>query len=800
MTTIASEQPRVLVPGLMMLGAGVERYRVVGGGATVVALAAGDELEVVDPEGRQRCELVAFDADGRSDPALLGPAGADGNGRGLGSTGEPAALDILSAELQDARRVRAGLERAGIDLTSVRAASPLRLLDGDTPPGTRARMVAHADVACVVAAPGEAMSAHGGAPPTDLIAYVHRRDPAIDEGRPLLPAPLADPSQDLIVEHSTAAAYQVAKGDWFQVVDVEGRQCSDFQCFAAADLEAGTELCLDATITRTLMGTTCPAPGLYSKFYNARMQPLVEVVQDTVGRHDTFNTACNPRYYEEMGYPGHINCTENINGVLDPYGVANRRGWEAINFFYNTQLDDANQIYLDEPWSRPGDYVLLRALQDLVCVSTSCPDDIDAANGWTPTDIAVRVYGAANRFKKATAIRMTADSEAQLTKETGFHPRTSALTRSFSEYCGYWLADSYTGHGPIEEYWACRQAAAAIDLSPLRKYEVTGPDAELLMQTCVTRNVRKLADGQVSYTAMCLDTGGMIDDGTVFRLGQQNFRWIGGQLGYSGVWLREQAQRLGLKVWVRSSTEQLHNLQVQGPNSRQILEQVIWTRPDQPTITELGWFRFTIARIGDFDGIPLVVSRTGYTGELGYEVFCHPTDAPAVWDAVFEAGADHGLVPMGLAALDILRIESGLVFAGHEFCDQTDPYEAGIGFTVPLKTKEDDFIGRDALLKRRDNPQRRLVGLELSGGEPAAHGDGVYVGRNQVGVITSATISPTLRKNIALCRMAVEHAEIGTAVEVGKLDGHEKRIGAEVVRYPFYDPDKSRVRGIALPL
>ena len=800
MTTIAPEQPRVLVPGLLRLGPGVERYRVTGGGATVLALDAGDELEVVDPEGCQRCELVAFDAGGRSEVGLIGLDGADGNGSNLKSTGKPAALDILSAELRDARRVRAGLERASIDLTSLQAATPLRLLDGDTPPGTRARVVAHADVACVVAAPGEAMSAHGGAPPTDLIAYVHRRDPASGGDTPLLPAPLADPSQDFIVKHSSAVAYQVAKGDWFQVVDVEGRQCSDFQCFAVADLEAGAELCLDATITRTLMGATCPAPGLYSKFYNARMQPLVEVVQDTVGRHDTFNTACNARYYEEMGYPGHINCTENINGVLDPYGVGRRRGWEAINFFYNTQLDDANQIYLDEPWSRPGDYVLLRALQDLVCVSTSCPDDIDAANGWIPTDIAVRVYPAANRFKKATAIRMTADSEAQLTKETGFHPRTSALTRSFSEYCGYWLADSYTGHGPIEEYWACRQAAAAIDLSPLRKYEVTGPDAELLMQTCVTRNVRKLADGQVSYTAMCLDTGGMIDDGTVFRLGQQNFRWIGGQLGYSGVWLREQAQRLGLKAWVRSSTEQLHNLQVQGPNSRQILEQVIWTRPDQPTITELGWFRFTIARIGDFDGIPLVVSRTGYTGELGYEVFCHPSDAPAVWDAVFEAGADHGLVPMGLAALDILRIESGLVFAGYEFCDQTDPYEAGIGFTVPLKTKEDDFIGRDALLKRRDNPQRRLVGLELSGGEPAAHGDGVYVGRNQVGVITSATISPILRKNIALCRMAVEHAEIGTAVEVGKLDGHEKRIGAEVVRYPFYDPDKTRVRGIALPL
>ena len=786
----------MLVPGLLTLGRGVERYRVTGGGATVLALEAGDELEIVDPEGRQVCELIAFDTGGRSDPGLLGPAGTDGNGHAPG-TGEPAALGILSAGIHDARRVTAGLERAGIDLAAVRAAKSLRLLEGDTAPGSRARVVAHAGVACVVAAPGGTMSAHGGAPPTDLIAYVHRGELAAGaDPEPLLPAPLADPSQDFIVERSTAAAYEVARGDWFQVVDIEGRQCSDFQCFAVADLDAGADASLDATITRTLMGASCPAPGLYSKFYNARMQPLVEVVQDTVGRHDTFNTACNARYYEEMGYPGHINCTDNINDVLDPYGVARRRGWEAINFFYNTQVDDANQIYLEEPWSRPGDYVLLRALEDLVCVTTACPDDIDAANAWFPTDIAVRVYPAANRFKKATAIRMTADSEAQLTKETGFHPRTSALTRSFSEYCGYWLADSYTIHGPITEYWACRQAAAAIDLSPLRKYEVTGPDAELLMQTCVTRNVRKLADGGVSYTAMCHHTGGMIDDGTVFRLGRENFRWIGGQLGYSGVWLREQAQRLGLKAWVRSSTEQLHNLQVQGPNSRRILKQAIWTRPDQPTIAELGWFRFAIARIGDFDGIPLVVSRTGYTGELGYEVFCHPSDAPAVWDAIFEAGRPHGLVPMGLAALDMVRIEAGLIFAGHEFCDQTDPYEAGIGFTVPLNTKTDDFIGRDALIKRRDNPQRRLVGLELAGGEPAAHGDGVYTGRNQVGVITSATVSPVLRKNIALCRMAVEHAEIGTAVEVGKLDGHEKRIAAEVVRYPFYDPDKTRVRGL----
>ncbi|MGH3451581.1 MAG: glycine cleavage T C-terminal barrel domain-containing protein [Haloechinothrix sp.] len=142
----------------------------------------------------------------------------------------------------------------------------------------------------------------------------------------------------------------------------------------------------------------------------------------------------------------------------------------------------------------------------------------------------------------------------------------------------------------------------------------------------------------------------------------------------------------------------------------------------------------------------------------------------------------------------MLRIESGLVFAGYVFCDQTDPFEAGIGFTVPLKTKEDDFVGRDALIARKANPQRTLVGLELAGNEPASHGDCVHVGRSQVGVITSATRSPILRKNVALCRIAVQHAEIGTDVEVGKLDGHRKRIPAQVVRFPFYDPEKLRPR------
>jgi aminomethyltransferase len=331
-----------------------------------------------------------------------------------------------------------------------------------------------------------------------------------------------------------------------------------------------------------------------------------------------------------------------------------------------------------------------------------------------------------------------------------------------------------------------------MDLSALRKFEVIGPDAEALMQMAVTRDVKKLAVGQIFYAAMCFDTGGMIDDGTIFRLGPQNFRWICSD-DFCGVWLRELAQKNGLKVWVKSSTDQLHNAAIQGPKSREILNQVLWTPPLQPSILELKWFRFTIGRFGGPEGIPVVVSRTGYTGELGYEVWCHPNRAPEIWDTLSEAGRAHGMTPMGLTALDMARIEAGLVFTGFDFCDQTDPFEAGIGFAVSAQ-KTDNYIGRAALERRRANPLRKFVGLEFAGNESIHHGDCVYLGRAQVGHVTSATRSPVLGKTIAFARIDVAAAQDGGIVEVGKLDGQQKRLPAKIVRIPHFDPEKKRVR------
>ena len=773
-------RPRLLVPGLVPRDPARERHRVRRGAATVVLLQPEDKLTIRDLDGGQRAEVT-----------VVGPAGEAFEGLGLAPDGAATVLRALAgAPAADAQQIVSTVAARGVDPARATAAV---LFGPSALPGSEVVLRAERpDLVVIVGAPADGdRVVEGGAPASDLELELARVRP-LQELEPTLPEPLAQPRLDFQVDRASALAYEVKAGEYIQIIDVQGRQCSDFLAFSTGKLDRGKERGLDSTATRSLMGSAYPRPGLYSKFFDSDLEPLVEVVRDTVGRHDTFGLACTRKYYEDMGYFGHVNCSDNFNAELTPYAIEPRGGWPAINFFFNTAFDADNLYVVDEPWSRPGDYVLLRASTDLVCLSSACPDDIDAANAWDPTEVHVRVYPAKERFSAAIAHRVTPDAEPRLTRETGFHTRTSALTSRFTDYNGYWLPTAYDNHGAVDEYWACRERAAVMDLSPLRKFEVLGPDALALLQATVTRDVARLADGQVVYTAMCNETGGMLDDGTVFRLAADNFRWVGGS-EYGGVWLREQAEQRGLRVWVKESTEDLHNIAVQGPLSREILSGLVWTAPTRTPFAELTWFRFTVARVDGPTGAPIIASRTGYTGELGYELFCHPKDAARLWDRVMEAGEPHGLTPLGLEALDMIRIEAGLIFAGSEFDDQVDPFEAGIGFTVPVQ-KEDDYVGRDALAERRAHPQRTLVGLELEGNETAGHGDCVHVGRSQVGVITSGTRSPVLKKNIALCRMAIQYAELGTEVEVGKLDGHQKRIPATVVRFPFYDPDKTRPR------
>ncbi|MDC0167804.1 glycine cleavage system aminomethyltransferase GcvT [bacterium] len=768
-------------PGMNFLPPGVERYTVNGGGLTGIQILPEDEIKIINDEGNQICEISVFNKDGKSELSILNLK-ENNNSTDI--------KKILSKKDESSLTAAYQLKKRNLDIDKSKSAI---VFDKDTIPGENIKLQAKDKCYCIFSAPGSEMLVHEQNPTTGLTIFIKRSKITKDKEHSIIPDPVFDPLSEVNIDRQTAISFQVKEGDYIQVISPTGRQCSDFVAYDTAKLDKRIEKGLDWQTTRTFMGNTFPGPGLFSKFYDTDHEPLVEVIRDTVGRHDTFNLACTSKYYEDAGYFGHPNCSDNLNETMEKYGVEKKRGWHAINLFFNTSSGGLNSLVSDESYARPGDYVMFRALKDLTCGTTACPSDIDPCNSWNPTDIFVRTYDKNKEFRKSFAFRMKTDAETKLTRNTGFHERTSKLTRNFIDARGFWLPNDYTKHGIINEHTACREKAVVIDLSSLRKFEILGPDAEELMNYTLTRNVKKLSVGQIVYSSMCYENGTMFDDGTLLKLNDHGFRWVCGD-EYAGQWLKEQANKKNYKVLVKNSTDQINNISLQGPNSRKILEKIIFTPPTQPSISELQWFRFTICRLEELNGIPLMVSRTGYTGELGYEIWCHPKDAPIVWDKIMEVGKNEGLIPAGFGALDILRIEAGLILFGNEFDGQIDPFEAGVGFTVPLKTKTDDFIGKENLIKRKQNPQKKLVGLELISKEKANHGDCVHIGRAQVGIITSGCISPTLNKNIALCRMDVSHSEIGTEVEVGKIDGEQKRISAKIVEFPHYDPKKLRVR------
>ena len=778
---MSTELFEIKEPGLNVLPPGVERYIVNGGGLTGIQILPDDEIEIINNEGNQICEIAVFNKNGKSDLSLLSLKEVKDNSE---------IKKILSTKDESSRIAAYQLKKRNLDIKNSKSSI---VFDKDTTWGEKLNFKSKDKCYCIFAAPGPSMLVHEQNPPTDLTIFIKRSNIINDKEHSIIPDPVFDPLNETNIDKQTAISFEVKEGDYIQIICPTGRQCSDFVAFDTAKLEKGIEKGLDWQTTRTFMGNTFPGPGLYSKFYDTDHEPLVEVVRDTVGRHDTFNLACTAKYYEDAGYFGHPNCSDNLTGSMQKYGVQKQKGWHAINLFFNTSAGGQNTVLSDESYARPGDYVIMKALKDLTCGTSACPSDIDPCNSWNPTNIFVRTYDKNKEFTKSFAFRMKTDSEPKLTKNTGFYERTSKLTRNFVDARGYWLPNDYTKHGVTNEYTACREKAVIIDLSSLRKFEILGPDAEELMNYTLTRNVKKLSVGQIVYSSMCYENGLMFDDGTLLKMSDHGFRWICGD-EYAGEWLKEQAKKKKFKVRIKNSSDQISNISLQGPNSRKILEKFVWTPPTQPKISELQWFRFTICRVKELSGIPLLISRTGYTGELGYEIWCHPSDAPKVWDVVMNAGSDEGLIPAGFGALDLLRIEAGLILFGNEFDGQTDPFEAGVGFTVPLKTKKEDFIGKDILIKRKENPQKKLVGLELAGKEKANHGDCVHIGRSQVGVITSGCISPTLNKNIALCRIDVDHSELGKEVEVGKIDGHQKRIPAKIVPFPHYDPQKLRVK------
>jgi aminomethyltransferase len=390
-------------------------------------------------------------------------------------------------------------------------------------------------------------------------------------------------------------------------------------------------------------------------------------------------------------------------------------------------------------------------------------------------------------------------------KSTPFHRRTAALCASHAwrRWAGYVVASSYElSHE--REYHAIRAAAALFDISPLYKYRISGPDAARLLDRVTTRNVSRAQPGQVLYTGWCDGAGKLLDDGTVARLGERHFRMTSADPNLR--WLQDNA--IGLEVEVEDITETMGALSLQGPHSRPILEQLGELPP-------LKYFRLTETKLR---GIPVSVSRTGYTGDLGYEIWVAKQDAIQLWDALMDAGRPYGLMPAGMLALDMARIEAGLMLLDVDYVSArkaliesqtSSPYELDLGWTVDLKKAA--FVGREALAaEAAGEPQWRFVGIEVEWDSlerlhaqlglatrvpPAPWRTSVplYAGGEQVGYATSGGWSPLLKKYIALAHLRARWSAPGTALEMEiTVEHRRRRAAARAVKKPFFDPERKR--------
>jgi aminomethyltransferase len=391
---------------------------------------------------------------------------------------------------------------------------------------------------------------------------------------------------------------------------------------------------------------------------------------------------------------------------------------------------------------------------------------------------------------------------------TPFHPRTSALCTSllWKEWAGYFAVRSYgTTHEP--EYHAIRHAAGLLDVTPLFKYDVRGPDAAAFLSWVTVRDIAQLGVGRMTYLCWCDDAGKVVDDGTVARLDADEFRVTAAEPALA--WLQRHAR--GFDVSIVESSQRLGALALQGPAAAKVLQ-----RTTDADLSRLRYFGITRARL---DGVPAWISRTGYTGDLGYEIWVQAEDALRAWDAVIDAGRGFCLQPMGLDALDVSRIEAGFILNGVDYhsahlCPiesrKVSPYEVGLGWTVKLD--REPFVGQAALKAELARaPRRALVGLAVDWDEfeaafaavglppqvPAAAwrtATPVYDRRGgQVGQATSGTWSPILKQNLAIATVRAEHSKPGmrlmleVTVEYRRIPIH-----ATVATTPFFDPERKR--------
>jgi len=394
---------------------------------------------------------------------------------------------------------------------------------------------------------------------------------------------------------------------------------------------------------------------------------------------------------------------------------------------------------------------------------------------------------------------------------TAVHERTFPLCTSlnYREWSGFYAVSVYETHHE-HEYNAIRNAAALIDVTPLFKYLITGRDATKWVNRVLARDINKVKVDQVIYCCWCDEEGKVIDDGTITRLDENTYRWTAADPNLR--WFRQNA--IGLDVHIDDITEKLAALALQGPTSGKLLKSVA-----EADITNLKYFRKTSGKIA---GVPVDISRTGYTGDLGYEIWIPWQQAVNVWDALMDVGRQFDIHPTGMLALDVARIEAGLLLADVDYVSSKkalipsqkySPYEIGLGKLVHLD--KDNFIGKQALLKEaRRGPERTLVGLEINWNEVEELFDDVglapqspatasrlhvpvYRGREQVGKATSTTWSPLLKQLIALAIVETRHAKPGTKLQIElTVEAVRQRATAIVRELPFYNP----ARKTSLPI
>ena len=333
----------------------------------------------------------------------------------------------------------------------------------------------------------------------------------------------------------------------------------------------------------------------------------------------------------------------------------------------------------------------------------------------------------------------------------------------------------------IEEHRAVRQAAGLFDVSHMGEFEVRGPQALDLIQLVSTNDASKLAVGRVQYALMCYENGTVVDDILVYRLDDHRY-WLvvnAGNTAKDWEWINTARERAGLhNLEIIDRSQEIALLALQGPLAEEILQ------PLAPGVVLSQMAPFSLSKNVTVTGVPtLVISRTGYTGEDGFEIYVKAEEAAALWEALLDAGEEKGLLPCGLGARDTLRFEARLPLYGHEISEQHNPLEAGLGFAVKLK-KDVEFIGREALVKVKEQGlTRKLVGLEMIDRGIPRQGYPVAVGGEVVGEVTTGSFSPTLGKNIALAYVPVAHSAVGAEVEV-IIRG--KPLKARVVETPFY--------------